>query len=360
MLGIIAALSFIIVENTKVNQEQDYFKEKLRAAELAHKAAVHLKKVQYGDDEMIDNLNDPNETGLIGQEFTSITTGKGSLPIKVSTTNPNFAALVVQLLHDANLEKGDNVAICMTGSFPGLNIAALAAIKTLELNPLIICSGTSSTWGATNPNFTWTDMLLSLNKANIISYQPIANSIGGNQDIGRGLSNDGVQHVLNAIKRSDKPFINGNSLEENINSRITYFDKNENGNPIKLYINIGGGAASLGSVENGKSFKPGLSTDIKLIDIPDKLGVLFEMAKRDLPIIHLLHIEKLLKQYDLPREPFPLPKAGTGSLFAVEKYNLILVSVFTLIIVGLLGGIMYIDKNRNELGNEIIKDEPEI
>lgn len=360
MLGLIASLSFIIVENSKQFQKQDFYNEKLKAAQLALQSAQHLKIEQYGEDEFIENLNDPNETGLIGQEFTSITTGKGSLPIKISTTNPNFAALSIQLLKEAGLEKGDHVALCMTGSFPGLNIAMLSAIKTLELNPLIICSETSSTWGATNPNFTWTDMLLSLNKANLIPFEPIANSIGGNQDIGRGLSNDGIEHVINAIKRSGKPFINEGSLNDNIQKRLDYFKKEAKNKPIKLYINIGGGAASLGSVENGKAFKPGFSSNIKLASIPDKQGVLFEMAKKGTPIIHLLHIEKLLKKHDLPREPFPLPNPGEGSLFEIEKYNLILVISLTAIIISLLGGIMYIDKNRNELGNEIIKDEPEI
>jgi poly-gamma-glutamate system protein len=360
MLGIISTLSFVIVENSKQFKRQDYYNEKLAASILAKKSAEHLKRIQYGDDEFIENLNDPNETGLIGQEFTSITTGKGSLPMKISTTNPNFAALSVQLLKEAGLRKGDKVALCMTGSFPGLNIAMLSAIKVLELQPLIICSETSSTWGATNPNYTWTDMLRSLNKVKYIPFEPIANSIGGNQDIGRGLSNEGIEHVIKAIERSGKPFINGQSLFENIQQRLNFFDKNSQDKPIKLFVNIGGGAASLGSVENGKAFKSGLSMDVKLASIPDKQGVLFEMAKKGVPIIHLLHIDKLLNKFELPREPFPLPEPGKGSLFEVEKYNLLLVVSLTLVIVSILAGLMYIDKNRNELGNEIIKDEPEI
>ncbi len=53
----------------------------------------------------IDVINDPNQTALIGQEYTLVTTDRGYIEAKLSTTNPNFAAVIVQLLKDAGSEK---------------------------------------------------------------------------------------------------------------------------------------------------------------------------------------------------------------------------------------------------------------
>jgi poly-gamma-glutamate system protein len=360
ILAVLSVACFVIVEMTKVDKKQDWYNEKLQAAQLAEKANAHIKLIHYGDAEILDNINDPNETGLIGEEFTSITTGEGSLPIKLSTTNPNFAAMVVQLIKDAELEKGDNVAVCMTGSFPGLNIATLAAIQTLELNPVIICSVTSSGWGATNPEFTWLDMQNELNKANLITAKSVAASIGGNQDIGMALSNEGRQKVMDAINRNNVNFINNDSLPLNIAERLKYINDFSKGKPIKLFINIGGGTASIGSDANGNAVPSGLNEDIMLKDIPDKQGILFEMAKSRIPIIHLLNLEGLMKTYDLPRNPVPLPEVGTGKLFIHKKYNLPVVIISTLSLISLIIAVAYQDKKRHELGTEIVKDDQQV
>jgi poly-gamma-glutamate system protein len=356
VLSVLASLAvafIFLVELTKTSKKQDWFDEKMQASLLAKKALTQIKIKHYGNAEITDNINDPNETGLIGEEYSSITTGEGSLPIKLSTTNPNMAALAVQLLKDAGAEKGDSIAICMTGSFPALNISTLAAIQTLELIPIVVCSVTSSSWGATDPEFTWLDMLSTLNKENIIYIKPTAASIGGNQDIGMGLSQEGRQKVLVAIKRNEIPIISGGTLEKNIKERISIFDKTSKN--IKVFINIGGGTASNGSDANGNAVNSGLNTNIKLSEIPDKQGVIFEMAKRNIPVIHLLNLEPLMKEFKIPRNPIPLPKIGSGELFQKNCYNVYVILACTLLLIGLIIIIAYQDKKRNELGTEIIQ-----
>lgn len=358
ILGLISIACLVIVEMTKQDVEQDWYNEKMKAAQIAQKSMTHLKNKIYGEGtEILDNINDPNETGLIGEEFTSITTDNGSLPIKLSTLNPNFAALVVQLLKDAGVEKGDNIAVCMTGSFPGLNISALAAMQTLELNPIVICSATSSSWGATNPEYTWLDMLTELNKANLISIKSVAASIGGNQDIGMALSTEGREKIANAIKRNHSDFINGDDLKANIEARLNIFNVQSKNKPIKLFVNIGGGVASLGSNLNGNAIPAGLNEKMKLVDIPDKRGVAFEMAKTKTPIVHLLNIEQLLKKYDLPLNPIPMQALGTGRLFFDKKYNMTVLLLVTSLLLILIIGVAYQDRKQNELGTKIIKDE---
>ena len=54
-------------------------------------------------------------------------TNTGSLEAKRTTLNPNWAAVVVQLLFDAGVERGGTIAIGVSGSFPALNLAAFSA-----------------------------------------------------------------------------------------------------------------------------------------------------------------------------------------------------------------------------------------
>lgn len=354
ILGVMAITFFLIIENTKQEMETEWFDEKLEASKLAQTAHRFIKDSRFKNAEFADNINDPNETGLIGQEFTLISTGRGSLSIKASTVNPNFAGMVVQLLKDAGVEKGDNVAVCATGSFPALNISTIAALQTLEINPILISSVTASTWGATDPDFTWVDMENSLYKKGIFKSRSIAASIGGNQDIGRALSENGRELARLAILRNNLPFLGEDSLDANIQSRVSRFQESSLSKPIKLFINIGGGVASLGSKRNGLAMKAGLNEDIKLMDFPDKRGVMFNMAQMKVPVIHLLHLSSLMNKYKLPYEPIPIPEIGEGPLYKTLKYNLLIVGACLVVLVFLIGAIVYQDKKRNELGTEVI------
>ena len=356
VLSALAAVSIallVLVESTKKNVKEDWFNEKIRASNLSKKAMDHLKAVHYKNEIFVNNINDPNETGLIGEQYTPITTGSGSLPIKMSTTNPNFAAMVVQLLKESGVEEGDEVTVCMTGSFPALNISTLAALQTLRIKPIIISSVTASSWGANDPHYTWLDMEHELYKSRIFKFKSVASSIGGNADIGRALSLEGRDMVKEAIRRNGIKFLNKGSLQGNIERRLTLFD--ENAKKIKLFINIGGGVASLGSDINGEKFKNGVSLNVKLKDFVDKKGVMFEMAKKGLPIINLLNLESLMKKYELPMEPIPIPEIGKGKLFYAYKYQVSIVALSLFILIALLLGIIYIDKKQHALGNEILK-----
>lgn len=352
ILGVLAICIITLVENTKKIQQQEYYYEKIEAATLAKQCQLHIKNKFYEDEISLDNINDPNNSGIIGQQFSEITSGRGSLPIKLSTLNPNFAAMIVEQIKEAGLKKGDKVALCFTGSFPALNIATCAAIESLQLKPILITSVTSSSWGANNPNLTWLDMQKSLYEAKLISFLPIASSIGGNQDIGQTLSREGRELVISAIKKANIEYLNKGSLKANIEKRMELFNIHKD---IKLFINVGGGIASLGSSANADAFPSGLKKDMKLKNIPEHRGVVFEMVKKDIPIINLLNIEKLLKEYKLPMDPMPLPEVGEGNMFQANKYDLKIVISLTSFYIVLIIFIMYYDKRQNELGTQIIK-----
>lgn len=355
VLALLSITALIVVEKSRTDAVQVHYNEKFQASSLTKDMLDFIKLYRDKNAVYIDNVNDPNETGIIGQEFTQITTGRGSLPVKLSTTNPNTSALIVELFKEAGLKEGDHVAICATGSFPALNIATYAAIHSLGLKPIVISSTTSSTWGANDPEFTWLDMERVLHDQGFFPFRSIAASIGGNTDLGMTLSKKGRELIHQAIERNQLPMIKNNTLQENIDERMELFEQAAYPNQIKAYINIGGGIASLGSRKNGKKVKSGLSEILKLKDIPDKIGVMFEMAQKDIPIVHLLNLEKLMKQYDLPINPIPLPDVGEGELYEKEKYNIPITVGAALTIFITLSLVIFFDWKNNKLGEDIIK-----
>ena len=80
-----------------------------------------LKNYRMEEGVFVDIENDPNETGMVGSPFSLITTDEGDLDSKLTTLDPNFSAVVVDLMTQLNLQKNDTVAVLMTGSMPGAN-----------------------------------------------------------------------------------------------------------------------------------------------------------------------------------------------------------------------------------------------
>lgn len=356
VLSVLALLSLLVllaVEYGKVDVKREWYKEKLNASKLAKTAVDYLKEYRLQKGIFIDDINDPNETALIGQDITLITTDRGYIEAKLTATNPNFAAVIVDMLMEAELKKNDVVAIAFTGSLPGLNIAVLSAIQTLNLKPIIITSVGASNWGANDPYFTWLDMEKVLYDAKIFKFRSIASSIGGGLDRGRGLSPKGRRLIVDAINRNKVEFINEEYLENSIEKRMNIYQKESGGKPIKAFINVGGGIASLGSTENGQFISSGLSNSLVMKNFPRR-GVLILMAEEEIPILHLLNITKLARKYGLPVSPTPLPLPGEGEIFIQRQYNIALTLVVTIFLLIAIALVFIMEKKRHRLGAEQI------
>ena len=157
-LSIIAMVGFIIsLNSTKVEVSSSY-DIKVKAAMNMQESMNILKSSRMVSGVFIDDENDPNETGLVGSPFSLITTDEGDLDAKLTTLDPNFAAGMVELMTQLSLQKGDTVAVLMTGSMPGANVAVLTALKSLSVIPVTITSVGASQWGANQVDFTWLDM----------------------------------------------------------------------------------------------------------------------------------------------------------------------------------------------------------
>lgn len=278
----------------------------------ASTAAIRACRVEKGVP--VDRETDPNGTGLIGLETSPITTSAGRLEAKRTTTNPNFAALVVSLFHEAGVRRGDAVAVGASSSFPAVIVATLSAAKAMGLEPVVISSLGASEWGANIPGFNWTDMEDCLRAAGVLAISPLARAIGGDEDVGRDMSPEGRTLLDSRIRAGGVLFLEESDLERNVELRMKLYREGAGTRPIKAFVNIGGSWANIGTNSEVLKLRPGLASGV-FVPPPAERGVLQAMAAEKIPVIHLLNIKGLCERYGLPWDPRPLPRPGDGRLY---------------------------------------------
>ncbi|MFH1939950.1 MAG: poly-gamma-glutamate system protein [bacterium] len=326
---IILLVGVLLIEQTKFVQTTSYYTEQIQAAQLMKSSLEVIKEERLKRNIPLDMGLDPNQTGIIGKEYTQLTTTLGNLEAKRTSTNPAFAALLVKYFKEANLKKGDVIAIGASGSFPALIVAALSAARVLELEPLLIYSIGSSEYGANIPEFTFVQMLDSLNKKSILPYHLLAVSMGGYLDQAEGMFYPDSQDTIKKIVQDSGTFvIDADSIEENILQRMQLYKKSAKGQPIKAFVNIGGATANYGNTNASITYPNGLVINgPKIPDHPER-GLIFEYQNLGIPIMHLLNIRDLAVKNGLPIDPVPFPEIGEGGAYwriAYNKYIIILV-----------------------------------
>jgi len=260
------------------------------------------------------NPDDVNKTGLIGLAHSPITTTLGDLGAKRTTTNPNFAGLLVLLLWEAGVRTGDAIAIGASGSFPALIVATLAAAKAIGAEPLLICSLAASQWGANDPEFTWLEIEKCLVNSGVLPYTALAVSIGGDKDLGLDLDVTARELLRTRAESSGKLLITESDLAMNTAQRMAIYKGAARGKRIAAFVNIGGAYANLGDNFPPMLLKPGVNVSVSWPPQAQN-GVLFAFAEESIPVIHLLNIRELAAQFMLPWDPQPLPAPGEGSIY---------------------------------------------
>lgn len=327
-LAVVGLVLHAIAERSKSPAMQPYFAIKMEAAARTRRALDAIRERRLELDEPIDVVNDPNETGLIGTDFTPITSSRGSYEQKLRALDPNLAGVFVHLLKRAGVGEGDDVAVAVTGAFPLLNAAMVIAIESVGATPVVITSVGASQWGANNPDLTWLDMETILLDRGIIAHRSVAASRGGGDDHGRGLTPEGRNLIDEAAARNGVPLIGEDTLDESITKRMEIYD--EEASDYAAYVNIGGGLGSVGSSQVYRLLRTGLSRNLGQKNFPRR-GTLVRMAQRGMPVIHVAQAGPLIERYDLADEPVPLPEVGTGGTFYRDRYNVPLAGVLAVL-----------------------------
>ncbi len=338
LLVLVAALSvcgLAAVELCRSIDVQPHDQEKLAAARHASRCLPRIKEEKEKRDHRLRAEYDPAETGLIGLPLSEVTSLPGHLSAKQTSINPNFAALVVGMLKEIGVQEGDCVAVGCSGSFPAMNIAVYSAIETLRLRPLMICSTGASQYGANTPDLLWVNMERILYESRLISQRAIAASLGGCEDQAVGMSDHARQLFREAIDRNGLPRIDSSNLTDSINQRMQRYELAARGDPIRAYINVGAGSASVGRAVGKRLYQPGLNIAVSQEALQID-SVMTRFAQRGIPVIHLVEITQLATAHGLPIAPTITPAAGMGSMFASVSYNRVLAA---LVLLGILAAI---------------------
>ena len=340
-LAVVGLALAAVAELSKSPVMQQYFSEKMEAVTLTRAGLDAIREARLGLGEPIDVDIDPNETGLIGGVMSLITTSRADREKKVAALDPNLAAVFVELLKLDGVGEGDLVAVAVTGAFPLLNAAVLAAIETVGATPVTITSVGSSSWGANDPDLTWLDMESVLIEQGILRHRSVAASRGGRVDLGRVLSAEGRALIDSAAVRNGVPLIDEPTLDESIARRMAIYEEAAGGADYAAYVNVGGGRASTGSRKAYKELRPGVSRNLGTNDLQSR-GTLFRMAQRGMPVLHVPSAEYFIKEGDLATDcltkdgdlvttPTPLPEVGIGGIFFRDTYNVPLAGILTVL-----------------------------
>ncbi|TGK02156.1 poly-gamma-glutamate system protein [Leptospira selangorensis] len=352
VLAVFSLFGMYLVEHFRSENMQEHYSEKIEASKFTLRAFEEIKQYKESKGKKINLDFDPSGSGLIGEFFTPVTSNLGVLRAKQSSINPNFGALVLEYLIQAGIQKGDTVAVSLSGSFPALNIAVYSAAKTLELKLVIISSMTSSQWGANDPDFLWPDMEKWLYTRRIFPYQSLAYSWGGIEDQAFGIPKEGSKNLQNSASINSLPMLHSKNYSESLEERIRLYSAVIPLSEYKAYINVGGGTVSVGTKKNSAEFSPGLNLKQPVIR-DGRDSVMRRFANLGIPIIHLVRVEELAIQNGFTIQPKKIPEIGEGKIFKRSEYDLRLA---TIVLAGILV-LLYVFFKRDHFIEEDDRDE---
>ena len=266
-------------------------------------AVLYAEKRRLG---LVNEALDPEKTGLIGVEFSPLTTSLGRLSDKRAASRPAMADVVAIYLRRAGVRVGNWIAVNASGSFPGFSLATLCAAECLGVNAQVVFSYGSSMYGGTDPGFTFPVMLDLLNRAGLLSARIRAIAPGGAQDrMAETLLESPFPTVTELMRARPEAHIGGTTLEDAIAQRLRVFA--ETPTPATCFVSCGGPGVSMGRTESVLKLPHGLVATARDIPAGADRGLLFEFLARGVPVIHLLNVRGVCGDFGLPYEEIPDP-----------------------------------------------------
>ena len=274
---------------------------------------------------------DRHETGMLGEDYTPITTTIGAPDAKRTTADPDMAALCVQLLEEAGVKAGDAVGAGFSGSFPAMDLAVLCACAAMDVKVIYIASAGASTYGANQVDLTFPDMVLHLVEEGYLPQAPAAFSLGGDFDCGEEMFPGECEIVRTRLEESGIPFLHERDYQKNLALREEIY--REQG-PIVCFVGVGGNITTTGL--DGDRMSWGVTAPGRVKALSEKSGLLERYNEDGLPVIYLLNIKRLVAAYGLPYDPQELSPIGESAVYYETVYRWPLTLVGAAAAVGLL------------------------
>lgn len=323
-------LTGTVVSHSYVRRSQplEYTGIMKESVNLTKKWFSIIEEYKKGKGIRSDAMSNVPYSYMLGDDWSDITTTLGSLEAKETSTNPDFSALIVRLLHEAKSSEGDKVGVILSGSFPSLAISVLAALQTMKLDALIMSSLGASTYGANQPDATWLDIESALSKTGGLKFRSALVSAGAGEDRGIGLSPEGLAAIHQAAYRNKVNLYIPSSLKESVEKRFEIFKNNK----IKLLINIGGNETALGGCSHSLNIPNGLHSELKGCSDENR-GLIVRLNELEIPFINMLDIKNLAIQYGMDVSP-GINYAGSTNLFYKTGTNKTILGI--ILVIGLI------------------------
>ncbi len=312
----LAAALVACVAAASAQQPPNPYRSQMLAAAGVMQAA---SKLLYAEKERLGLLppaaTDPNKTGMIGLEYTPMTTTPGELPAKRTTTSPDFAAAMVKMLAGQKIAAGAPVVVVLSGSYVGGDVAMLAALEVLQLKPILIISAGTSQFGANDPEFNIIDMLKLLRERGVISTKGVIAVLGGTDGAGGGQDAPSRASLHASAAADGIPVIDTQPLAAMVDELVAKARAELRGTEPGAVINVGAGIVGPGTCDESFTFPPGVTTT----PVPctaGTAGILMKMAGPGLPVVHIINMMRLSAELGFAYDPVPFPAPGAnGALY---------------------------------------------
>lgn len=315
---VLAGLWYLTAPATMTAQEQRIW-EKVRAAQQ------HISQWRIHNGSAATEESDPWGCGLIGVEWSGITTTLGDLSSKRTACNPAWAIQFSRWFSDLGLKPGDPVAIYSSASFPGLLLNTLVAAEMMELKPLLIVSLGASTWGANHPDIPWPVLATELRRGGFIHHRAEYYTLGAGDETGQGLAPEGVALLRNAADDAGVELLSASNLEKMTALKTKLLKRQQ----TRLLVSIGGSHANLGDAHEVLRLPAGQvpATEAALAGN----GVIGEAMRNGIPVIHMLNLKSISSKtgipYDAPpRKSTPGPGNTWWSGFGLILFFIVLLN----------------------------------
>lgn len=329
--ALLLAVAICLVWKQGMVVQDELYETKLAAARSMERSmeAVRMQKEALG---LKTDPMDHHRTGMLGEGYTSITTTLGAPEAKRTSAHADMAALAVELLHRAGVERGDRVGAVFSGSFPALNLAVLAACQELGADCLYLASIGSSTYGANQPELTFPDMVALLTEQGLIQGRCLAVTPGGDKDVGAEMDARVLDKILRRAEGNGFSVLIEPDYSANLQARMSLLEEQ---GPLDCFINVGGNITSMGRGDSAYYLGQGLLTG-EPGAVGGSSGLVEIYYAKGIPVINLLNLKKLTADYGLPYDPATSPALGTTAIYHQTQYNRLLALFRLLPAAGLL------------------------
>jgi poly-gamma-glutamate system protein len=300
-----------------LSEEEDLLWERVRAAQH------HLSQWRQTNGIATPPVSDPFNCGLIGVEWSGLTTTLGELASKRTACNPAWAVQFTRWFDELGLEAGDRIVIYSSASFPGMLLNVIAAMEAMQLEPLLIVSLGASTWGANHPEAPWPVLASELRRNGFITKRSDYYTLGGGAELGQGLSPEGEALLRKAAKDSGVELMTAVDLEGMIKRKSELLEAFE----PRVFISIGGSQANLGESADVLRLHTGFvsASEVSL----SGNGVIGFAMQNHIPVIHMLNIKSISERVGIPYDSKP-SKMGLGQAGIV--WSLLGLALFIIIL----------------------------